>query len=47
MTVRHRSWHFWVWAVLGPALVIGLIVSRQSRPGDWPASAVVQTEKAK
>jgi hypothetical protein len=29
MTVNHRRWHFWVWLILGPLIVIGLIASRK------------------
>lgn len=27
MTVRHRRWHYWMWLVLGPVVLIGLIIS--------------------
>jgi hypothetical protein len=27
MTVRQRRWHLWIWLVLGPVVVLGLVIS--------------------
>jgi hypothetical protein len=32
MTLRHRHWHLWMWLVLGPVVVIGLIISWNASP---------------
>jgi hypothetical protein len=32
MTRNHRRWHFWMWLVVGPLAVLGVVVALLTRP---------------
>lgn len=27
MTVRHRRWHFWSWAILTPTIIVAVVLA--------------------
>jgi hypothetical protein len=36
MTRLHRRWHLWLWLILGPLILTGLILSVVFRPEALP-----------